>query len=164
MNSKTRLSPQWISSYRDISGDGLADRLSKRGNRLDQTEQLLRLRWVKGVCVSSGVTCHVHFWKNDWGLLRATAVNEVKTILRSRFYQLRKSRLKVETDKDDLQCLGRSQQVGTFDLRTVRCRLLSGLYRLNLSHTNEYPPGTSPLQVKPVTHQRAPLWHLSSTG
>ena len=26
------------------------------------------------VYACSGVTCHLHFWQNDWGLLRATAV------------------------------------------------------------------------------------------
>ena len=35
---------------------------------------LLRLRWIKGVYAYLGVTCHLHFWQNDWGLLRATAV------------------------------------------------------------------------------------------
>ena len=26
------------------------------------------------VCACLGVTCHLHFWQNDWDLLRATAV------------------------------------------------------------------------------------------
>ena len=45
--------------------------------------------------------------------------------------------------EDNFQCLGRSQQVVIFRLRTGLCRLLSHLYRLNLSHANECPCGTS---------------------
>ena len=30
------------------------------------------------VYASLGVTCHLHFWQNDQGLLRATAVTEVE--------------------------------------------------------------------------------------
>ena len=33
----------------------------------------LRLHWVKDVCLF-GVSCHLHFWQYEWGLLCATAV------------------------------------------------------------------------------------------
>ena len=30
--------------------------------------------YIRGVHVCLAVSCHLHFWQNDWGLLRATAV------------------------------------------------------------------------------------------
>ena len=29
---------------------------------------------IRKVCVCLAVTCHLHFWQNDWGLSRATVV------------------------------------------------------------------------------------------
>ena len=43
---------------------------------LDSTVSPLCHYWVKGVHSCLAVTCHLHFWQNDRGLLHATAVTQ----------------------------------------------------------------------------------------
>ena len=87
-------------------------------------------QWVnRQDCQREGVTstsqtsrCHTLRWRHS--------------CRRHRFQRAWKRRFEVETEKDDLQCLGRSR------LRTGHRRLLPPLYRFNLSPGNEGPRGT----------------------
>ena len=48
----------------------------------------------------------------------------------------------MQTEKDSIYDLERAHQVTIFRLRTGHCQLLSHLYRLKISHTDECPCGT----------------------
>ena len=67
----------------------------------------------------------------------------MKPILKSHFHDVWKQRMGA-LEGDDIQYLDRAQQVAIFRLRTGHCRLLSHLYRLKVSHTDECPCGTGP--------------------
>jgi hypothetical protein len=69
---------------------------------------------------------------------------EAKTILRSHFKTTWRQRLQLGSEEDNIQKLERAQQVTIFRLRTGHCQLLSHLYRLKISHTDECPCGTGP--------------------
>ncbi|XP_041375615.1 uncharacterized protein LOC121388376 [Gigantopelta aegis] len=70
-----------------------------------------------------------------------TSYSEVNTIIKNRFNTNWKIRMEVEKE-DNLESLGRTQQVTIFRMRTGHCVLLSHLYRLRLAHTDECPRGT----------------------
>ena len=74
----------------------------------------------------------------------AVSYREAKTIIRSNFRIAWREKLQVEVEKDAIHHLERAQQVAIFRLSTGHCQLLSHLYRLNISHTDECPCGTGP--------------------
>ena len=66
---------------------------------------------------------------------------EAKTIIKSTFKEKWKKHYNIENN-DNLEKLNRNDQVTIFRLRTGNCKLLSHLYRLKISHTDECPCGT----------------------
>ena len=90
---------------------------------------------------------------------------EAKTLIKGCFHSSWKTRLNVSTETDAITCLNRKQQVIIFRLRTGHCRLLSHLYKLKISHTDECPCGTGTqtpehiLQMCPTyDHLRSQFW------
>ena len=67
---------------------------------------------------------------------------EAKTIIRNHYSMMWKRRLGVESGHEPIHQLQRHQQTILFRLRTGHCRLLSHLYRLKVSPTNECPCNT----------------------
>ena len=66
---------------------------------------------------------------------------EAKTIIKSTLETNWKKSRNIEK-KDEINLLNRAEQVTLFRLRTGHCRLLSHMYRLKISHTDECPCGT----------------------
>ncbi|XP_070206584.1 inactive heparanase-2-like [Littorina saxatilis] len=73
-----------------------------------------------------------------------SSYGEEKTLLRSHFRAAWRERLHLGAEEDDIHQLDRKQQVAIFRLRTGHCQLLSHLYRLKISHTDQCPCGTGP--------------------
>ena len=67
---------------------------------------------------------------------------EAKSIIKNGFGARWKKNMKLEPGKDAIHLLERDGQTRLFRLRTGHCRLLSHLYKLKISHTNECPCGT----------------------
>ena len=91
---------------------------------------------------------------------------EAKTIIKTCHRKAWKERLGVTAQKDNIDLLNRKQQVTIFRLRTGHCRLLGHLYRLQISHSDECPCGTSSqtpehiLQSCPIFNsQRNEIWN-----
>ena len=82
---------------------------------------------------------------------------EAKTLLKNCFYKSWKESRGVTTERDGLNNLTRKQQVTIFRLRTGHCRLLSHLYKLKISHTDECQCGTAP-QTPEHLLQNCPLF------
>ena len=73
---------------------------------------------------------------------------EIKTIIKSNMNSKWKETHNLERE-DNISQLGRGDQVLIFRLRTGHCQLLSHMYKLKLSHTNECQCGTS---IQTVEH------------
>ena len=91
--------------------------------------------------------------------------SEAKGLIKNTFHQAWKDKLNIPTEDISLQRLERWQQTIIFRLRTGHCQLLSHMYRLKLSHTNECPCGTGVQDAEHIlqdcpTHatERASLW------
>jgi hypothetical protein len=67
---------------------------------------------------------------------------QAKTFLRSHLRGARRERLHLGAEEDNIYQLDRKQQVTIFRLRTGHCQLLSHLYRLKISPTDQCPCGT----------------------
>ena len=92
---------------------------------------------------------------------------ETKTLIKNRFHQNWKQRRHITAEDTSLRELDRWQQTTIFRLRTGHCQILSHLYRLMLSHTNECLCGTGVqdpehiLQNSPIhTLERTHLWTI----
>ena len=89
---------------------------------------------------------------------------EAKTIIKSKMKENWRKRHKIEGN-DEISSLSRNDQVIIFRLRTGHCRLLSHMYKLKISHTDECPCGTDQqtpehiLQSCPTYHElRQKIW------
>ena len=82
---------------------------------------------------------------------------EAKTLLKNCFYKSWKERHGISTQNDGLNNLNRKQQVTIFRLRTGHNRLLSHLYKLKITHTDECPCGTAPQTPEHIL-QTCPLF------
>ena len=69
---------------------------------------------------------------------------EARTMLKSQFKTEWRQKHRVGAEEDAIWQLERAQQVIIFRLRTGHCQLLSHLYRLRLSPTDDCPCGTGP--------------------
>ena len=90
---------------------------------------------------------------------------ETKTIIKSTINREWKDEFK-NNQHDDIGKLNRAEQVIIFRLRTGHCQLLSHLYRLKISHTNECTCGTDIQTVEhflkncpTYTNQRQEVWN-----
>ena len=66
---------------------------------------------------------------------------EAKTIIKGNMKEKWKEKHQIQGG-DEIEKLKRNEQVIIFRLRTGHCRLLSHLYKLKISHTDECPCGT----------------------
>ena len=82
---------------------------------------------------------------------------EAKTLLKNCFHKSWKEGHGITTERDGLNNLTRKQQVTIFRLRTGHCRLLSHLYKLKLSHTDECRRSTAPQTPEHIL-QNCPLF------
>ena len=69
---------------------------------------------------------------------------EVRCILKNSFRKLWRQRLGTGEEEDSIHQLDRAAQVIIFRLRTGHCQLLSHMFRLKLSDTDQCPCGTGP--------------------
>ena len=81
---------------------------------------------------------------------------EAKTLLKNCFHKSGKEGHGITTDRDGLDNLTGKQQVTIFRLQTGHCRLLSHLYKLKISHTDECQCGTAPQTPEHIL-QNCPL-------
>lgn len=84
---------------------------------------------------------------------------EAKTIIHNRYQSKWKEKRGADKSLDAIHLLQRQQQTILFRLRTGHCRLLSHLYKLKISHTNECPCGTG-LQTPTHILQFCPKYNV----
>jgi ribonuclease HI len=84
---------------------------------------------------------------------------EAKTIIHNKYVSQWREKMDGDSRVDPVHQLQRYQQTIIFRLRTGHCRLLSHLYRLRISHTNECPCGTG-LQTPGHILQDCPTYSI----
>jgi len=128
-----------LQSLETGKGDKILQKIKTNIQALSSKSTVI-MQWIPSHCGISGNEEADRLSKNGSKMeqtMPPLSYVETKTIIRSHFQKRWQDKFNMNSNADNIKLLERQQQVIIFRLRTGHCRLMSHLYRLKISHTDQ---------------------------